>query len=871
MRIPLKLDTAPVPDGEVFILTQGVPFADAQLPNGSPVRAVDSSGNAFPTQAATLATWGPDRKYVKWLLLDVQLPGALSTNGAELFLEHGPGVDWIEPEHPVRVLEDPLDEPDAGIRITGDKLELALKRGDPDFFKALRVRGPHGWVGLARTHPGPYTYMTDGHGNCYDSFTSAPAPCIAVEDRGPVRVSVCIRGIHADERGRTFCPYVIRIHAYSGTSDLKIFHTFVLDQNPDHTELAAVGMMFPLDLSGEFRMTFGGGTGPHRLDRCGEGCFLQTSDRAYKITRDGEPFAAGRRTRGWAHLAGERGAAAVALRDAWREFPKGVRLTPEGIDVQLWPIDCREKMNFDVPWKEAPIRAKRPDELLEQLKRRPTAGVNMKGFFGNQDIDPNQAEGNFESMRDAKAFAEKHLRDRIVSYSDTSHDGRAWGLAKTHEFRLRLSAEPIGDERTEAWAGGVQRPPIAFPDPAYACATSALGIVHPQDKAAFPEVAEGLKRMFDKLWAGPVEECRLYGDLDFGDLVNCHVRCGGYVYRLFRDEPGFKITRLVGWHNNEAYDLAYSLIQYAVRTGKRKHWALAEAFAEHLRDVDTVHYHPTRPECVGLTHYHNMMHWSAPPSPSHTLVAGWLAHYYLTGDRRSLDAVRETAEGILAGQEPCSIVANREGVLRREFASPMTNLWEVYKATWEEKYADVARRTLKWFLKTRHECGQFPRDVFTSGPRGDRGRVSDVVGAGGGGREGYTFAEAYRLTGDPEIKAAIIGCADWIVESVEKNYHLGARLPGDAAPAKPGASPLWHMSIPSVMLAHAYRFTGDERYVKPLRDLVAEFPDRANEWANMLVWTPWQNAGLAMQVIAAALAVLAESDPRAAPTPASTR
>jgi len=105
--------------------------------------------------------------------------------------------------------------------------------------------------------------------------------------------------------------------------------------------------------------------------------------------------------------------------------------------------------------------------------------------------------------------------------------------------------------------------------------------------------------------------------------------------------------------------------------------------------------------------------------------------------------------------------------------------------------------------------------------------------------------------------------ADWIVDSVEKHFGLGARLPGENAPAAPGFFPLWHMSIPAVMLAHAYRFSRDELYVEPLRRLMDEFPARAREWANMLVWTPWQNAGLAMQMVATALAAIAESNARA--------
>lgn len=870
-RIPLHLDCVRTAEGMLIHLTQGVPFAEGQLENDAPVRVVGESGMAFPTQATTLATWRPDMRYVKWLLIDAQLPASFSDRGMRIFLEHGPGVEWAEPEDPIRVQHDKLIEPNSNVEITNSCLELKFKAGASDFLRGAWVPAARGWLDLLRGRPGPYSHMTDGGGRLYDSFSAAPAPVLTVEDAGPVRASVCVRGCHADEEGRPFCKYVLRIHAFAGSSDLRIFHTFILDQDPDYTEFLGIGMMFPLDLGGTLRCAIGGEDCAHWAERWNEAHFLQRSDEAYEIAVDGRPFASGGWTRGWASLAGDRGCAVVALRDLWQEFPKGIRLSPDGMDIEFWPEASGRTMNFDVPWDERPISAcefHRPDELLAEMERRPTAGVNLKGFYGNQDIEEGQTEGNEASIRDAKAFAEEHLKGRRVTYGDTSHNGRAWGIAKTHEFRLHLSAEPMDDATAEIWAAGVQRPATAFAAPDYACETGVLVFTHPQDKEHFREVEEALESVFDELWLKPVEECRLYGDLDYGDLVNCHQRCNGHVYRVFRDEPGFKITDLIGWHNNEAYDMAYSLIQYAIRTGRRKHWALAEAFAEHLRDVDTIHHHPLRPDWVGLSHVHNMMHWNGGPSHSHTLVHGWLLHYFLTGDRRSLDVAREAADNVLGRQEPCGIVSNRGGVLRREFSSPMANLWAFHQATWEEKYGDCAKRTLSWFLRTQTPCGALPRDVFTSGPRGAEPRVSeDLICSGAGGMETLTFAEAHRLTQDPAIRKAVLALAEWILDSIESGLGMSTRPP-DGPPAKketfpPDRMDLWHMMIPSVNLAQAYQLTGDERYVAPLRRLVQEAPEMLADWAAMTGRTCWQKTGLGMQVMASALAAVAESEGRA--------
>ena len=69
---------------------------------------------------------------------------------------------------------------------------------------------------------------------------------------------------------------------------------------------------------------------------------------------------------------------------------------------------------------------------------------------------------------------------------------------------------------------------------------------------------------------------------------------------------------------------------------------------KHVRDVDTIHYGnsadrqwQTTPADVGHIHGPGMQQWSGPASPKATAHAPVLVdHYFLTGDRRSLDVAR---------------------------------------------------------------------------------------------------------------------------------------------------------------------------------------------------------------------------------------
>ena len=844
--IPLQLDSPVAAGNETVFLTQGIPFAEGDLENGVGVRLVDDGGTPFPTQATALATWAADGKWVKWLLVHAQVPA----RSAGLRLEYGGDVEPVAPDLPVIV-----EEKGGRLILNSGRLRLALRRGDPDFLAAVEVCDGDGWRDLLRDQA--FLYMVDGRGVAYDSCTAAPPPRITVEEWGPLRVSVCVEGYVADEDGRRFCPYVLRLHLHAGSTRVRVYHTFVFDQDPDRVVLRAIGLLLPLKLGDELEVAFGGDDEPHRARTWQRAHLLQTSDQEYGVSLDGAPHGQGTRSPGWVSLSGPEATVAAVLRDLWQEYPKGVAVDQRGtVDLQLWPAECGEDLRFVTPWKEPPIRAKYEDELLDKLRANPTAGVNFKGFLGTADVPEDSAEGNQQSLDEARAFAAKHLQDRRVTWGDTSI-GRPAGLAKTHELWLDFGSPASSHEQVAAFAASVQEPPLALPDPAYTCGTGALRFCHPQDRTRFPDVEHGLEAMFDSLLDGPIEECHLYGSIDYGDLVNGHGRRHGNVYLMFRNEPGFKATDLVGWMNNESNDECENVWLAYLRSGERKYWHLAESYAEHIEDVDTVHAHPTDPGSVGLTRYHSMLHWGGGPSPSHTAIHGWLLHYFLTGNRRALDVSARACDNFLRRQEGAGHVSNRSGVLRREYSGPMAGLWALYGVTWEEKYGDCARRSLDFFLRAQDEDGSFPRDIFTAGSRGDEVRT-DVPGSiPPGGCEHYSVYEAYRITGDARLKEAVLRYLEWILAWYRELPICGAAWNPETDEA---ATPLMSQAILTFWLALGYEWTSDERYLEPIRDLARNFPALATEWAAMTGRTCFQQAGYAWQVIPAALHALVEAE-----------
>ena len=903
-RIRLHLDCPDPGPQETIVITQGIPFAPGDLRTSKAAQIVDARGRRYRTQNRVLATWDREGAFAKWVLVDAVAPSCVAAEGRQLHLEYPVSSERAlsatggggEPSggaeagkgrcSPVVTVVD-----EAGV-VTFDTgvVRLRVRRNHADFLQSLALRKADGWEPVLSGRRAAYLYMSDGAGNCYDSVTAAPLPSVTVEEAGPLRASLCLRGWLASEFGIRFCPYILRIHAFAGRSDLRIFHTIIFDQDLEHVSFASIGLRLACNVGRVLRYSAGGDREVHANSVAKSFHLRHLSDQEYQVYCDGKKRWEGRRAPGWVSLDGSEAAVGVCLRDMWREYPKGVSLDAEGsIDLQLWPQEHGVPLSFPTRLKEEVIRGQTAEELLEKLKRNPTAAVNFKGFLGDTEVPRTEAEGNLASLKEAKAFAERHLVDRDVIWGDGSC-GIAVGLAKTHELWLDLRppapelASEVGVgylgprsipgqwpeerrqdslERTAAWARLIDAPPIAPADPEYVCATDVLRLLHPEDRERFPAVEEGLEKVFEACFADPMETCRLYGAIDYGDLINGHGRMHGPLFLLFKDEPGVKFTDLVGWMNNEANDVCENLWLGYARSAKRSYWRRAEAYSEHLEDVDTIHAHPTDDSSVGLIHYHNLQHWSGGPSPSHTQIYGYLLHYYLTGNRRAFDVSREAADWALRHLEPAGHVSQREVALIREFTGPMSNLWAYYEATWEEAYGDAARKSLDYFLKTQVESGAWPATLAIGGLRGDevvKGGPEEY-GYGGGGNQQYTLFDAYRLTADERIKRAVIACADWGYRyyydpaKYGKSYGPGAALP-PFYEHKTYLHPLMCMGLACFWLAFAYELTEDDKYLGPLHELLEYFPVQAEETAAFTGRTVFQQAGLDVQNVARAMAAV---------------
>lgn len=817
-RIKLSVDEPAGVARRAWPIRRGIPFFDGELPRNAPVRIVSEKGQTLPTQSLSLTTWADDLKFVKWLLVDFQIdlePGSERT----VYLEYGPGLDVALPEPAVTV-----EGIDRGWRIDTGVMQVDLDRDCADFLASCKVMTSKGWKDVFGGPAGIYLYMTDQGAVSYDSLKAAPAPTITIEDAGPLRASVCVRGYHASQDGRRFCPYIVRIDFFAGKADMRFSHTFVFDQDPERIELSEIGVRLPFDPGDRSEMAFGGSntSGPHRSNRFDRAEFIQSSDIAYCVQVDGKRIAEGEKTSGWASLSGENGSAVVIIRDHWQEYPKGIAIDGNGIDVQIWPKAYGRPLKFSTAFKEDALRFDDMDprdeaEFARRVRSRPTAPLNLKSLG---------AETPEELLRVERMVA-KYAPDRPASYNDTG-TCNGFAAAKTTEFLLRLSAEPISAESAQDLAACVQAPVLASTDIEYACATSAMRTVAAFDPVRFPESEELLDDLFERIVVEPRRVLRTYGMIDYGDLMCSHSASPPAMWAHFKDQPDIveKMKHCARSYNNEANDQLYALWILFVHSPKRKYFEAAEAYGRHIADVDMIHAQPDGSR-GGLIHYHNCHHWTGGGSPSHTTLAGLMLQYYLTGNRRILDVCREAADWVWANQEPCGIFSNREGALVREYTTPIANLLEVYQATWEDRYGDLARRSLKWLLLAMPKPGCFPVSIYTAGDRGDEAEVEQTGWhmRQAGGMTPQLLYDAVRVFGDrePIFKDALLALAD--------RYLRGRDEPlTEVLLVGPDKIRLQDPYFNASLIAYAYELTEDPAYAAYCRYYLREhFPQKGRQ------------------------------------------
>jgi len=609
--VDLTIDEASGVARKAWPVTAGVPFAKGQLKNVQSLKLSSSDGKPLPLETYVSAKWLDGS--VKWALLDTQVDLAANASTKLKLSWNGAATTAAASQQKLAVTQE-----NGGVRVDTGAISFRVTPtggGVPEDVKAgalLISKGGTHEMSYVAAGPPPNTPEMRGN-------WKRPAPpdtkplrmqangakaTVSIEQQNALRATVLVKGWY-QLNGQEACRFDVRITAFVGKPYVRIQHTFTYTEDPNNFFVRSV--RYRVAMEGVERAAFAG-TAPamHEVSTAGGAYLLYAgpeinhngilpTDAAakrkagYEVFANGSRAAAGEHPGGYVAVQGAAGGVALSLRDLKYLHPKALVADATGVEAGLWP----EQGNL----------------LIDC--RNPLYGQRIRG--------------------------------------ETTLGGMACGWAKTHEMWISYhSRDAAAAKQALDTARAAQEPAWAAVDPRHVCDSGAIGVLAPVDRTRYP----GLERQHETLFAWlrkNQEVFRWDGFFDYGDVL---IEFDNHPQRHSGGARGTWVWRdYAGWILNDG-QLVHQLFRAYVRSGERTYMKMAEACARRIGDETTVHHfnakvngaHP-----LGASHRHDMSPWGSIVTTYGMDVMGNCDLWYLTGDLRSRDNLRDYADNLTKG------------------------------------------------------------------------------------------------------------------------------------------------------------------------------------------------------------------------------
>lgn len=714
IRVPVTLVSPELPLSVGFSVSGGVPFAMGQLPPDAAVQLHDLGGTTWPIQTRPLATW--EDGSVKWLLVTTQVPAL--AKGRQLWLEYGSSVAR-EAMSASRVHVQ--DTPQAVTVSTGPLQFVVSKQRFTLFESAVVDRNRDGVFAEDERLASAGDLVVKFRNTEFHSARDTQSYKLEVEESGPLRATLKASGWYRDAGGRGFCQFIVRLQAFAGLPQVRIYHTIIYTgypanlyhgayedvRLPENETVQEIRLDLPVTVASPGATLL---TADERkrfavpLDAVTT--ITQNSIEAYQYRRGDQPEAVeGAHHAGWVVVQQPQAGVMIGMRDAWQQFPNEWVVDPSAgvVRVKLWPASA----------------------------------------------------GELDLQTGPEAFG-----------PDAAARGSAFGLGKTHELWVGFLGASINPETAGGLAGLWQEPWLLTADPAWLHATDAWGTIGGVQHERFPEHETMLEDLF--AWADrQPKHFGWYGMLNYGDTMTWYRKD---AYDKSYDEWGWHPEGRWGWHNCEAVGSHGGAFMSFVRSLDLKYFRFAEAKARHVMDVDTVHYNTVANDPrlakkisdefsqVGSMHRHNAYHWGGRnEEATHTNVTGLLMYYYLTGYDRALDVAKESGGFLL--RDPVTYTKHPDLAPSRALGNVLWGDVSMYQATWDRRYRVAADRWARVLLKGQQPDGTWlenynPKTMTWNGELKTNYVVFHILPA---------LIAYHRLTGNADVAKAIVKGTDAMI------------------------------------------------------------------------------------------------------------
>ena len=296
-----------------------IPFAQGKLPGAAHI-VIEDGGAALPSQQRALAHWSDGS--VKWLLVHLQpdLPGNLSKTIT------------------FRIASDPAPPPQQQVQVTEDAGGLLVDTGPLSFRVPRDGFLPVQDVALAGgpAWPAPFagfTMETDAAA----ASSGSGAVELEIDEAGPLRAVILVRGRHLQSDGSEFLALRGRITAYAGKPYIEIEHQFLHTLDLPDVTLQSLRLDFAASPNGN----------PPQL-ALGEGWYRtsitesasdvsQTLDTETMLYQSNEHFIDSYYGDFWTDWRDQQGGLCLSIHQAHQNFPKRLHGHTQGIACWLYP------------------------------------------------------------------------------------------------------------------------------------------------------------------------------------------------------------------------------------------------------------------------------------------------------------------------------------------------------------------------------------------------------------------------------------------------------------------------------------------------------------------------------------------------------
>jgi hypothetical protein len=736
--------------------TLGLPWPRGQHGKSQQFHALDAQGQVIALQTWPLAYW-PDGS-LKWTAH--ALPAGVDAGTAPR-IRPGKGATTTGPRVTLRDDQDVVEVDTGVIRAqlprSGSQLLRSIERDGREILRAATL--------IAQTDDQPDADSGPVTRTRFDSRITG----LTVEQSGPVRAVIKVDGQHRSAAGREWLPFSVRFYFYAGAESVRVMHSFVFDGDDQKDFLRGIGLRFEVPLRDALHdrhVRFAGQDGGlwaegvrnltglrrdagaavrqaqldgratpplaqwgpqvrklhHRIPAWGDYTLSQLSADGFQIrkrTQPGHgwiPAAFGQRAPGSGYIGGATGGVAFGLRDFWQRHPTQLDIRQahtEAAQVTVWMHS-----------PEAPA-------------------MDLRFYHDGLGMETHEQE----------------LEGLEITYEDYEKGfGTPVGIARSSEITLWALAGTPTRERLVQMAAAVQTPPQLAAHPARYLQAGVFGRLWSLPDRSTP----ARRRIEDKLdflfnfYKQEIEQRRWYGFWDYGDFR--------HTYDADRHEWRYDVGGYA-WDNSELSPDIW--LWYAfLRSGRADIFRVAEAMVRHTADVDI--YHAGR--FKGLGTRHNVQHWGCSAKQARiSTSANRRFYYYLTGDERTGDVMREVldVDRKLDEVDPVRKIAGRVDKgpwparigFGTDWGSLVANFMTEWERTGDARWRDKLLRGMRGIAAMPHGFFTGSGGYEPTGP--NEGALHNVSGnklsashlsAVFGGME--MMAELVELIDEPAFKAA---------------------------------------------------------------------------------------------------------------------